>query len=76
MYDKYHKCKCHRGGSFIASTEWKKKQTKKPKIATLNLVNGDDKCLQYVATVALNDEKNGKRPEVILKIKPFINTFT
>ena len=54
----------------------KKKQTKKQKIAALNLVNGDDKCLQYVATVALNDEKNGKRPEVMLKIKPFINTFT
>ena len=76
MNDKYHKCKYHSGGSFIASTEWKKKQTKKQKIAALNLVNGDDKCLQYVATVALNDEKNGKRPEVMLKIKPFINTFT
>ena len=49
----------------------KKKQTKKQKIATLNLVNGDDKCFQYVATVALNDEKNGKTPEVMLKIKPF-----
>ena len=41
------------GGPYIDSPDWTKK-----KKATVNSKNGDDKCFQYAATVALNYKKN------------------
>ena len=41
------------GGPYIDSPDWIKK-----KKATVNSKNGDDKCFQYAATVALNYKKN------------------
>ena len=53
------------GWSYIGS-DWIKK-------ATINSVNGDNKCFQYAATVALNYEEIGKISQIISKLKPFIN---
>ena len=59
------------GGSYIHSPDWIKN-----KKATQNIVNKkDNKCFQYATKVALNYEKNGKRPERITKIKPFIEKY-
>ena len=65
-------CKCHkvnfkRGGSYIDSPDWiaKKKATVNPKYT-------DDKCFQYVITVALNCEEIKINPERVSNIKPFI----
>ena len=35
----------------------------------------DNKCFQYVVTVALNHEEIGKDSERITKIKPFVNKY-
>ena len=49
----------------------------KTKKGAINLFNkNDNKCLQYAATVALNHEKNWKKPERISKIEPFIDNHT
>ena len=46
----------------------------KIKRATTNPINKKDyKCFQYTITVTLNLEEIGINPEVITKIKPFIN---
>ena len=47
----------------------------KNKRVTINPLNNDDKCFQYAATVALNQEIIGTHPERILKVKPFINKY-
>ena len=46
---KYHKKNLKRGGSYIDSPSWIKN-----KKATINLINDNNKCFQYAATVALN----------------------
>ena len=62
-------CKCHNknpnsDGSYIDSLDWIKN-----KKATTNPINKkDNKCSQYIATIALNHEKIGKNPEKIIKI--------
>ena len=43
------------------------------KKTTINLKNNDDKCFQYVLTVALNHEQIKKNPQRISKIKAFID---
>ena len=45
------------------------------KKATINPKNEDYKCLQYVATVALNYEEVKWNPERVSNIKPFINKY-
>ena len=46
----------------------------KNKKATINPINKkDNKCFQYVVTVALNHEEIIRDPQRITKIKPFIN---
>ena len=47
----------------------------KNKRVTINPFNNDDKCFQYAATVALNQEIIGTHPERILKVKSFINEY-
>ena len=60
-----------RGGSYINSPKWLKnrKETINPQHKK------DDKCFQYVLTVALNYEKIKKDPQRISKINPFIDQY-
>ena len=44
-----HKVSLNRDGSYIDAAEWLKN-----KKATINPKNNDEKCFQYVLTVALN----------------------
>ena len=60
----------NRAGSYIDSPEWLK-----AKRATINPKNKNNKCFKYAITVALNNEKIGKNPQRITKIKPFIDTY-
>ena len=48
MYSKCHRVNFKSVGSYIDSQDWIKK-----KKATINSKNKDDKCFQYVVTVAL-----------------------
>ena len=60
-----------RGGSYINSPKWLKNRKE-----TINPQNKkDDKCFQYVLTVALNYEKIKKDPQRISKINPFIDQY-
>ena len=49
LYYKSHKINFKPCGSYIDPPDWIKK-----KKATINSKNGENKCFQYVATVALN----------------------
>ena len=68
LYYNLNKISLSRGGSYIDSPKWLKN-----KKATINPKNNDDKCFQYALTVASNYEQIKKDPQVISKIKPFIN---
>ena len=70
FYCKLHKISLNRGGSYIDSPKWLKN-----KKATINPKNNDDKCFQYAITVALNHEQIKKDPQIITKIKPFIDQY-
>ena len=70
LYHNFHKINFKRGISYIDSPDWIKK-----KKATINPKNKDDKCFQYVTTVALNYEEIKRDPQRIPKIKPFINKY-
>ena len=50
------------------STKWLKN-----KKATINPKTEDDKCFQYTLTVALNHKQIKNNPEIISKVKPFID---
>ena len=58
MHYKCHEVNFKRGGSYIDSPD--QIEIKKP---TINPKNEDDKCFQYVATVALNYEEIEPHPE-------------
>ena len=60
----------NRGGSYTDSLKWLKN-----KKVTINPTNNDDKCFQYVATVALNYQNIKNNSEIISKIKPFIDQY-
>ena len=68
LYYNLNKISLSRGGSYIDSPKWLKN-----KKATINPKNNDDKRFQYALTVASNYEQIKKDPQVISKIKPFIN---
>ena len=68
LYYDFKKISLNRGGSYIDSPKWLK--YKKP---TINPKNNNDKCFQYVVTLALNLDKIEKDPQRISKIKPFID---
>ena len=57
-------------GSYIDSPGWIKRKT-----ATINPKNIDDKCFQYVVTVALNYEEIKWNSERVSIIKPFTNKW-
>ena len=70
LYCDLNEISLNRGGSYIDSPVWLKN-----KKATINPNNNDNKCFQYVLTVALNYEKIKKDPQRISKIKPFIDLY-
>ena len=43
--------------------------------ATINPKNKDEKCFQYALIVALNYKQIKNHPEMISKIKPFIDKY-
>ena len=67
LYYDFNKTSINRGGSYIDSPKWLK-----DKKSTINPKNNDDKCFQYVVTLALNLDKIKKEPQRVSKIKPFI----
>ena len=72
LYYKCHKISPNHDGSYIDSPDW----IKNKKATTINSINiKDNKCFQYVVTVALNYEEMKKDLQRITKIKPFINKY-
>ena len=71
LYCKCHKINLNRGGSYIDSLDWITNEK-----ATINPVNDDHKCFQYAATTTINHEEIGKHPQIISKIKAFINKYS
>ena len=67
----FYNIKLKRGKSYIESPEWI--SSKKPTINPKN--TKDNKCFQYVITVALNHKEINNHPERISKIKPFISNY-
>ena len=68
-------CKCHRvsfkrGRSYIDSPDWIEN-----KKSAINLINEDNKCFQYAATVALNYGEIRYIPERVANIEPFISKY-
>ena len=70
LYYNFNKISISRGGSYIDSPKWLK-----DKRSTMNSKNNDNKCFQYVVTLALNIDKINDHPERISKIKPFIEKY-
>ena len=70
LYFNFNKISISRGGSYIDSPKWLK-----DKRSTMNSKNNDNKCFQYVVTLALNIDKINDHPERISKIKPFIEKY-
>ena len=68
LYYKCHKVNFRCGGLYIDSPDWIKK-----KKVTINRSNEDDKCFQYVITLALICEEIKWNPERASNIKRFIN---
>ena len=60
MYYDLHQISLNRGGTYIDSPKWLKN-----KKATINPKNKDDRCLQYLVTIALNYQKIKSNPESI-----------
>ena len=67
----YYKTNSNRVGSYVDSLNW----IKSKKVTINPISKKDNKCFQYVVTVALNYEEIGKHAERITKIKPFINKY-
>ena len=71
LYYELHKISPNSRGSYIDSPKWLKH-----KKATINPKNNNEKCFQYVLTVALNYQNMKKEnPEKISKIKSFIDRY-
>ena len=62
LYYNLNKASLSRSGSYIDSPKWLNN-----KKATINPKNKDDKCFQYVLTVALNYEQIEKKPSKNIK---------
>ena len=63
LYYDFNKTSINRDGSYIDSPKWLKN-----KKSTINPKNNDDKCFQYVVTLALNLDKIKKDPQEYLKL--------
>ena len=66
---KFHKIILNCEGSNVDYPYWIKNKT-----ATIN-PKDNDKCFQYVITVALNHEQIVKASQRVSKTKPFINKY-
>ena len=67
FYYNFNKIKLNWGGLYIDSLDWIKS-----KIASINPVNENgNKCFQYAAILALNNEEIGRNAEIIKKFKTF-----
>ena len=67
----FHKIDLKKSGSYIKDPKWVKN-----KKATINPKNKrDDKCFQYAVTIALNYDKIGGNPEIVSKVKPFVDQY-
>ena len=60
LYYDFNKISLNRGGSYIDSPKWLK-----DKKSTINPKNNDNKCFQYVVTLALNLDRINKDPQRI-----------
>ena len=70
LYYDFNKTSLNRGGSYIEPAKWIK-----DKRSIINPKNNDYKCFQYAITVALNHDKINRDPQIISKIKPFIEQY-
>ena len=70
LYYDFNKISLNRGGSYIEPAKWIK-----DKRSIINPKNNDYKCFQYAITVVLNHDKINKYPQIICKIKPFIDQY-
>ena len=71
LYYKYYKINFNRGGSYIDSHEWIK-----IKKATINSISkNDNKCFEYVVTIALNNKEIKKDPQRISEIKTSVGKY-
>ena len=70
LYYDFNKISLNRIGSYVDSPKWLK-----DKKSTVNPKNNDHKCFQYTVTLALNLYKINKHPQIISKIKPFIDQY-
>ena len=66
----FHKVNLKTSGSYVEATEWLKS-----KGATINCQNDDDKCFQYVITIALNYDEIGNNHQRVNKVKPFVDKY-
>ena len=71
IYYDFNRITISKGGSYIESPKWLK-----DKKCTVNQKNNDNKCFQYITTLALNFNKIDKHPQRISKIKPFIDNYS
>ena len=71
MHYKCHKINPNHGEWYIDSPDW----IKNKKAAINPIKKKDNKCFQYVVTVALNYEEISKHSERIIKMKPFVNEY-
>ena len=70
LYYDLNRITISKGGSYIESPKWLK-----DKKCCINQKNNDNKCFQYAATLALNFNNIDRNPQIISKIKPFINNY-
>ena len=70
LYYDFNKISLNRGGSYIDSPKWLK-----DKKSTINPKNNDHKCFQYAVTLARNLSNTDNHPEIISKIKAFIDQY-
>ena len=70
LYYDFNKISLNKGGSYIEPVKWIK-----DKKSTINSKNNDYKCFQYAVTVALNHDKINKNPQIVSKIKTFIDQY-
>ena len=71
LYYKYYKINFNRGGSYIDSHEWIK-----IKKTTINSISkNDNKCFEYVVTIALNNKEIKKDPQRISEIKTSVGKY-
>ena len=69
-YYSFNKMSIYRGSTYTDTPKWLK-----DKKSTINPKNNDDKCFQYVVTLALNIDNIEKNHQRISKIKPFIDQY-